>query len=110
MIDLNSTKEFEKFITSNEASLIYVSTPQCNVCKVLKPKLIDFINSEFPKIIMGYVDSEALPEVAAQNRIFTVPTILVFLDGKEFLRKSRNINLHEFRQDIERPYLLYFDK
>ena len=59
---------------------------------------------------MGYVDSEALPEVAAQNRIFTVPTILVFLDGKEFLRKSRNINLHEFRQDIERPYLLYFDK
>ena len=109
MIDIKTEEEFEQFIKTNEASLIYMSTPQCNVCKVLKPKLIDFINSDFPKIKMAYVDSESLPEVAAQNRIFSVPTILVFLDGKEFLRKSRNINLHEFRQDIERPYSLFFN-
>lgn len=110
MIDLKNTSDFNKFIKKNKAALIYVSTPQCNVCKVLKPKLVDFINAEFPKITMGYVDSEALPEVAAQNSIFAVPTILVYLDGKEFLRKSRNINLHEFRQELERPYHLFFNK
>ncbi len=110
MIDFKNTDDLKEFVRDNESALIYFSTPQCNVCKVLKPKLIDLINSEFPKIKTGYVDSEALPEVAAQNRIFSVPTILVFLDGKEFLRKSRNINLHEFRQEIERPYLLFFDK
>jgi hypothetical protein len=49
MIDLNSTKEFDKFITGNKASLVYVSTPQCNVCKILKPKLVEAINSEFRK-------------------------------------------------------------
>ena len=109
MTGIKSLQEYEKFQTENEATLIYFSTPQCNVCKVLKPKLIDFVNSEFPKIKMGYVDSESLPEVAAQNRVFTVPTILVFLDGKEFIRKSRNINLGEFENEIERPYSMFFD-
>ncbi len=58
---------------------------------------------------MGYVNSELLPEVSAQQSIFTVPTVVVFLDGKEFIRKSRNISLSEFQKDIERPYSMYFD-
>lgn len=109
MITITSNQEYQDFILNNAAVLIYFSTPQCNVCKVLKPKLIEFINTEFPKITMGYVNSESLPDIAAQNRIFTVPTISVLLDGKEFIRKSRNINLAEFREEIERPYSLFFD-
>lgn len=109
MKDLTSIEEYEKFNSENSATLLYFSTPQCNVCKVLKPKLEEFINSEFPKIKMGYINSEQLPEVAAQNRIFTVPTIIVLLDGKEFIRKSRNVNLAEFSAELERPYSMYFE-
>ena len=109
MTNLTSFQEYQNFITDNAAVLIYFSTPQCNVCKVLKPKLIEFINNDFPNIKMGYVDSESLPDIAAQNRNFTVPTILVFLDGKEFIRKSRNINFSEFHEDIARPYAMFFD-
>lgn len=109
MKNLLSTKQFDEFIKDNEAFLLYFSTPQCNVCKILKPKLEELISHEFPEIKMGYVNSELLPEVAAQQRIFTVPTILVFLDGKEFIRKSRNISLSEFQKEIERPYSMYFD-
>ena len=109
MIDLKSNKEFEKFIKNNDASLVYFSTPQCNVCKVLKPKVKEFISEEFEKIKMAYVDCELLKEVAAQNRIFAVPTILVFFDGKEFLRKSRNFSISEFSSELERPYTMFFD-
>ena len=109
MKDLTSLEEYEKFISENPATLIYFSTPQCNVCKVLKPKLVEFINADFPNIKMGYINSEQLPEAAAQNRIFTVPTIIVLLDGKEFIRKSRNVNLAEFNDELERPYSLYFE-
>ena len=109
MNDLLSNKHFDEFIANNEACLLYFSTPQCNVCKILKPKLEELINDEFPEIKMGYVNSELLPEVSAQQRIFTVPTILVFLGGKEFIRKSRNISLSEFQREIERPYSMYFD-
>ena len=109
MKDITSKIQFDDFISNNEAVLVYFSTPQCNVCKVLKPKLAELIESEFPNIKMGYINSEALPEIAAQLRIFTVPTIIVLLDGKEFLRKSRNISLSEFQKEIERPYSMYFN-
>ena len=109
MIDIKDQQECSNYIKNNEAVLLYFSTPQCNVCKVLKPKIIDFINSKYPNIKMGYVNMESLPEISAQNSIFTVPTILVYLDGKEFLRKSRNINLEDFGKELERPYSLYFE-
>ena len=106
---LLSSKQFDEFIANYEAVLLYFSTPQCNVCKILKPKLVELISDEFPEIKMGYINSELLPEVAAQQRIFTVPTIVVFLDGKEFIRKSRNISLSEFQREIKRPYSMYFN-
>ena len=109
MIDLKSEKEFEDLVNNNDAVLVYFSTPQCNVCKVLKPKVKEFISEEFEKIKMAYVNCELLKETAAQNRIFVVPTILVFLDGKEFFRKSRNISISEFRKELERPYSLFFN-
>ena len=109
MKNLSSIEEYDNFISENSATLLYFSTPQCNVCKVLKPKLEEFINSDFPEIKMGYVNMESIPSISAQNQIFTVPTILVLLDGKEFIRKSRNINIEEFRQELERPYSLYFE-
>jgi len=108
METLTSFENVENFIKNNDGCLIYFSTPQCNVCKVLKPKIKEFINSEFPKIKLGYVNCEDQKEVAAQNKIFTVPTILLFFDGKEFSRKSRNINIAEFRDEISRPYTLFF--
>jgi len=109
METLNSASDFENFLNHNDAALIYYSTPQCNVCKILRPKIVDFINSQFPQINMAYIDCEELKDVSAQNRIFTVPTIIVYLDRKEFIRKSRNINMTELREELQRPYSLYFD-
>ena len=109
MKDILNKKQFDDFINNNVAVLVYFSTPQCNVCKVLKPKLAELINSQFPNIKMGYINSEALPDIAAQQRIFTVPTIIVMIDGKEFVRKSRNISLSEFHAEITRPYSMYFN-
>jgi hypothetical protein len=49
-----------------------------------------------------------LPEVAAQNRVFAVPTLLVYFDGREYIRKSRNIGIGELEREIERPYSMIF--
>lgn len=109
MKDLSLQEEYDDFVKGNSASLVYISTPACSVCKVLKPKIVELIKLKFPKIKMGYVDSQKLPEVAAQNRIFSVPTIIIYFDGKEFIRKSRNIGLAEFCIELERPYKMFFE-
>lgn len=110
MKTLLTENEFQNHITQNRVTLVYFSTPQCNVCKVLKPKLEQFINQNFEKIKMGYVNIEQIPSISAQNQIFTVPTIVVYFEGKEFIRKSRNLSIDEFNKELTRPYQLFFDQ
>ncbi len=108
-IDVNDVKEFQDFVEKNKGAVTYFSTPECNVCKVLKPKLIDFLKEEFPEMKFAYVDVSKARELAGQNSIFAVPTILFFLEGREFIRKSRNVNLTELREQLGRVYSLVFE-
>ncbi len=106
--NINTLEEFHNIIQNNLGVLIYFSHEKCNVCKVLKPKILNMLTEHFPKIKMYYSDTELFPEIAAQNSIFTVPTIIIYLDNKEFIRKSRNIGMDELRKELERPYNLMF--
>jgi len=106
---LNSMEEFDHLISNSSGILIYFSHEKCNVCKVLKPKVFEMLKENFPKMQMYYSNTVLSPEVAGQNSIFTVPTILIYFDGKEFLRKSRNISVEGLQKEIERPYQLLFD-
>lgn len=107
--EVQSFDEFIELKESEPALLGYFSTESCNVCKVLKPKVAELIQSEFPKIKLVYVKSDILPEIAAQNQVFAAPTILVFFEGREYIRKSRNIGIGELYQEIQRPYSMIFE-
>lgn len=107
-IILSTVEEFSKFISKNGGTVTYFSTPTCNVCKVLKPKLKELLAQHFPEMKFGYVNTVEAREMAAQNQIFAVPTILFHLDGREFIRKSRNVNLNVLAEELERPYEMMF--
>ncbi len=109
-IEIKSFEEFLKLKENEPALLAYFSTEACNVCKVLKPKVAELIKTEFPEIKLAYIKSDKLPEVAAQNQVFAAPTILVFIEGREYIRKSRNIGISELQQEIERPYSMMFSE
>lgn len=106
--EVKSLDEFNQ-LKEEAALLAYFSTEACSVCKVLKPKVEAMVSAEFPEIKLAYVKSEVLPEVAAQNQVFTAPTILVFFDGREYIRKSRNVGVSELQEAIARPYELMFE-
>jgi hypothetical protein len=57
----------------------------------------------------AYINVEDAQELAAQNQIFAVPTILFHLDGREFIRKSRNVNLNVLSEELDRPYSMMFE-
>lgn len=107
-VEIQSYEEFLKLKEEESVLLAYFSTDACNVCKVLKPKVAELIQSEFPKIKLAYIKSDKLPEVAAQNQVFAAPTILVFFEGREYIRRSRNIGVGEMQNEIERPYAMMF--
>lgn len=109
METIQSIQGFTNVLAENDAVLAYFSTEICSVCKVLKPKVAEMIAESFPKMKMVFIDSDKLPELAAQNRVFTAPTVIVFFAGRETIRKSRAFGVDELKSEIERPYSLLFN-
>lgn len=109
MKTIQTISEFDQVLSECDAVLAYFSTETCSVCHVLKPKVIEMVSEAFPKMKMVFVESDKLPELAAQSRVFTAPTVVVFFAGRETIRKSRAFGVDELRSEIERPYSLMFE-
>ncbi len=109
-ITVNSIDEMQEIIVSEEAVLFYISTDNCGVCEVLKPKIEELFRENFNKFSLYEVNSSQAPEIAAQMSIFTVPTLLLFINGQEFLRESRSINFNQLREKVSRAYSLFFSE
>ncbi|HRN26647.1 MAG: thioredoxin family protein [Ignavibacteriaceae bacterium] len=105
---VNTFSEFQNIVESKKAVCFYLSTPECNVCKVLKPKILEMVENNFPEINFCYVDLNEAKEISGQLSVFSVPTILVYFEGKETIRVSRNVHLEELREQIERYYKMIF--
>ncbi len=95
-------------ITKKEAVMVYFSGVGCGVCKVLQPKIKESFSQNYPLIEQYYLDIEEHKSLAISLSVFSIPTILVFLDGKEFMRKSRNMSVDGLIRDLKRPYNLFF--
>ena len=94
----------EQSLSSELAVSLYFSAPTCNVCHALKPKLLTAFDSNFPQLSVISIDISETPEIASHFGVFSIPTLLVYLDGKEFLRKSRHMSVDQVVSEIKRPY------
>jgi len=101
---MQTVQKIENTIKENLAVMVYFSAPTCSVCHVLKPKLLEALDKNFKEFKVESVDISTEEDIAPIFGVFTVPTILVFLEGKEFLRKSRNMSVDEVVREIKRPY------
>jgi len=106
---VSTLEDYQKVIETEKAVLVYFSHEECNVCKVLKPKVLEAIKEEFPKIELYYIDTKLNPEISGQQRIFTVPTILVYFETQESLRMSRNIGINDLCSKLQRSYEILFN-
>ncbi len=107
MITLYSMTEIDAFIASGEMRLLYLSRPDCGVCKALIPKIKDMLTG-FPGIEAGYVDLGKIPEAAGTFSIFTIPGILIYTQGKEAIRKARYVSVDQLAGEINRYYELLY--
>ncbi len=89
-----------------DLKLLYLSTENCNVCKSLKPKVIELISS-YPDISFEYHNIELNPELSGKYSVFAVPTILFFVDDKEYFRESRFVSVDTIQEKIDRIIDLY---
>ncbi len=99
-IILSSQEQFDTLLTNqSEALVLYFTTTSCNVCKSIFPKLEALMQNYTNPTLK--IDAEAFPDIAGQHLIFTVPTILVFYEGKEVLRESRFIDFTKIERILD---------
>ena len=102
-------EEIQTIISDEMAILVYFNTQSCSVGEAFLPKVDGLIKKYFPKIKIFTVDLNISSEISAYYNAFVEPTILVFFDGKETIRKSRNFGMYELEDAIKRPYQLIFE-
>jgi len=104
-----SLDEIQEQIANELGVMLYFSGIHCNVCHALRPKVKEMFDTHFPEIKQRYIDAESSPEVAAHYNVFAVPTMIVFMDRREFAREGRAVSLVELTQRLQRPYNMMID-
>ncbi|TQR14214.1 thioredoxin family protein [Psychrobacillus soli] len=103
MVTLTSLTSVEKFIEDHQFSFLYVSRTNCGVCHAILPQLKDLLK-EFPLIELGHINADDVEEIAGRLSIFTVPALLLFVDGKEVIREARFVQMQSLREKMSKVY------
>lgn len=107
MNKLNSIEEINKLKNNNDMLLVYFGSNSCGVCNAMLPK-IEKMLEKYPIIQAVKVEIESSLELSALYNVFTIPVIILFIQGKETIREARIISLIDLEQKISRYYELFY--
>ena len=71
----------DEVLQSDKPVLVDFWAAWCGPCKMLSP-VVDQIADENPDIKVGKINVDDEPELAGQFGVMSIPTLLVFKDGK----------------------------
>ena len=99
MNELKSMKDVDQ-VLKQDFVMILAKSHTCTACKALLNMLqANVPNLDQIDIHQVYIDD--LDEFRGEHLIFSVPTVLIFSEGKELLRESRYINYSKIQRLID---------
>ena len=101
MKHLTNIQDIEQKITANRLCLFYIKAPNCGVCNVMLDK-VEQLADDIPALCSFYTDISEEPLIAGRFLVYSGPTALLLMDGKEVWRGSQFIDLEELRYNINR--------
>ena len=101
MIHLTSISDIEHTIANNTLCLFYIKAPDCGVCNVMLDK-VEKIADQYPQLVSFYTDIMEEPLIAGRFLVYSGPTVLLLMDGKEVYRGVQFIDLEELAFNINR--------
>ncbi len=87
----------------SDFAFVYLTTKACNVCKILEPKLRELAKG-YPKVEFHKIFLDENENAKGEFMAFTVPTFIVFSQGKELVRTARHISILELKEKLDRYY------
>ena len=99
MLHLTNINDIEQTINDHRLCLFYVKAPDCGVCNIMLEK-VGRKTENHPKLEAFYTDITEEPLVAGRFLVYSGPTVLLLLDGKEMYRTSGFIDVNELERKI----------
>ena len=81
-------KSFNEQIHSTKPVLVDFYAEWCGPCKMMKPILLDIAERMGDDITILSIDVDKEKELAVQYRIQSVPTLIIYKNGKQLWRQS----------------------
>jgi thioredoxin 1 len=82
--ELNS-KNFDEMVSGDKPVFVDFYATWCGPCQMMMP-VIDELAKEAKDFTVAKLDIDQAPEVAAKYNVMSVPTFILFKDGKEAAR------------------------
>lgn len=96
-----SIEEVRQFIENNELAFVYISRIDCGVCHAVRPQVAQLLEN-YPRIQAIEANADSIPEVAGEFTVFTAPALLLFANGKEYIREARFVNMENLDTQFAR--------
>ena len=101
MQHLTSIQNIEQTLADNHLCLFYIKAPDCGVCNVMLDK-VERLADSYTSLCSFYTDIREEPLIAGRFLVYSGPTVLLLMEGKEIYRASQFINLEELGHVIDR--------
>ncbi len=101
-----SPEDIEEMIHDNTAVALYFSSEDCGICKALKPKVEILLEHKFPFVKRVFLDAKEHLEIASWLGVLGLPMLIVFIEGKEYIKETRAMSLDLLEERISRIYQL----
>lgn len=102
---LSSKQEVKELIQDHQMSLIYFNGTSCGACYAIRQKL-EYILEDYPLIQSGQINGEQHLALAAEYNVFSLPILILFVEGKETIREGRHLDILRLEEKIDRYYEL----
>lgn len=101
MIHLTNIKDIEQGLTDNKLCLFYIKAPDCGVCNVMLDK-VEKLADRYAELYSFYTDITEDPLIVGRFLVYSGPTVLLLMEGKEIYRASQFIDMQELGHKIKR--------
>ncbi|MEC5424550.1 thioredoxin family protein [Virgibacillus sp. C22-A2] len=101
--ELTTISMVDQFIKEHQLAFLYISRPNCSVCHGLLPQVRHLLEN-YPKIQTAHINTKQIEQIAGHLSIFTVPVLLLFVNGKEYIREARIVHMDLFEEKVTKLY------
>lgn len=101
MRQLQTYEQIKHEMEHNPLLVLYFTGEACGACEVIKSK-VETMLEKYSHVEAIEINGEKQLELASKFEVYTLPLMLLFVEGKESMRVGRHIDLRDFENKIIR--------